>query len=123
MGAIGGHHPILIVDDHEDIRETLAEVLQIEGYPVATAINGLEALNYLKAHPSVCIIVLDLTMPVMNGWDFRRHQLQDPRLAQIPVVIVSGTDKDRNGMSLDVIGYFDKPVNIPDLLDTVAQHC
>jgi CheY-like chemotaxis protein len=118
-----GPHPILIVDDHEDIRESLADVLAIEGYQVATAMNGRDALEYLKQNPAPCLILLDLTMPVMNGWDFRKVQLQDPDLADIPVVIVSGTNQHHNTVSLQALKYYDKPVNIPDLLVTVAEHC
>jgi CheY-like chemotaxis protein len=118
-----GPHPILIVDDHADIRESLADVLAIEGYQVATAMNGREALEYLKKNPAPCLILLDLTMPVMNGWDFRKTQLQDPDLADIPVVIVSGTTHPNNAVSLRALKFYDKPVNIPDLLHTVAEHC
>jgi CheY-like chemotaxis protein len=117
------HHPILIVDDHDDIRETLAQVLQVEGYQVATAVNGREALDYLRSHPAPCLILLDLTMPVMNGWDFRYEQLKDPNLAEIPIVIVSGTNHHPGTVSLDALRFFDKPVNIPALLDTVAENC
>lgn len=118
-----GTHTILIVDDHEDIRETLSDVLEFVGYQVATAVNGLDALRYLRNHPPPCLILLDLTMPVMNGWDFRQQQMQDPQLAGIPVVVVSGTNPVYNPIPLEAVHTFVKPVDIPALLDTVGQHC
>src|SRR5205823_6375304 len=69
---------ILIVEDHADLRESLTEILEDEGYVVASAANGLDGLNYLQAHPPPRLILLDLKMPVMDGWEFRRRQQEDP---------------------------------------------
>ncbi|MBC7545053.1 MAG: response regulator, partial [Candidatus Sericytochromatia bacterium] len=81
---------ILIVEDDIDIRETLAEILADEGYSVASAANGLDAISYLQTEAMPCVILLDLMMPVMSGWEFRAKQQQDPTLAGIPVVVLSG---------------------------------
>ena len=77
---------VCVVDDDADIREVLTDVLSIEGYDVVAAGDGESALALLRARPSACrLILLDLMMPRMNGWEFRRQQLQDPTIAEIPV--------------------------------------
>src|SRR5262245_23155992 len=82
---------VLVVDDDEEIRNALTEFLSDEGYGVVSASNGREALASLRegVHPSV--ILLDLMMPVMDGWDFRAEQLRDPGLRDIPVVVITAT--------------------------------
>jgi len=115
---------VLVVDDQEDARASLAEILGMEGYAVATAADGQEALDYLRNNPPPSVILLDLMMPRMNGWEFRRRQLADPALAQAPVVIVSGADlTEQNQSMLQAASYFVKPIRIDELLDAVAAHC
>src|SRR5256712_12775997 len=81
---------ILIVEDDADVRGALTVVLEGEGYPVVEAAHGQEALQYLCADPAgFCMILLDLWMPVMNGWEFRAQQLKDPALAEVPVIVVT----------------------------------
>jgi CheY-like chemotaxis protein len=117
------HGPILIVDDHADTRDTLAEILQDEGYQVVCFSNGQEALAYLQTHPAPCMILLDLIMPVMDGWEFRRRQRGDPSLCRIPIAILSGANQgEQQEAELDAVGYFVKPVNLPQLLQTVARY-
>src|SRR5438105_4318721 len=119
-----GPDVVLIVDDHDDIRESLGELLVDEGYRVAMAANGREALRYLYDHELPCIILLDLMMPVMNGYEFRRVQREDPRLAPIPVAVVSGReDALRNAAQMDAVRCFAKPVDLDALLDTVGDYC
>src|SRR3712207_9589138 len=90
------HSYILVVEDNPDSRETLTLILEGVGYEVKSAENGREALTTLKNHPHPCIILLDLMMPVMDGWEFRQHQQNDPNLAQIPTVVVSAiSDPER----------------------------
>src|SRR5207244_2354453 len=72
---------VLIVEDHQDIRMTLAWLLRVEGFRVATAADGREALNVLREGPLPDLIVLDLRMPVMDGWEFLACKSRDPRLA------------------------------------------
>jgi CheY-like chemotaxis protein len=80
----------MVVDDDLGCREILAEFLRIWGYEVESAVNGKEALEKLQdASDPPSVLILDLMMPVMSGWEFRREQIRDPRLADIPVVIVS----------------------------------
>jgi CheY-like chemotaxis protein len=81
---------ILIVEDESRIRAVLTEILEDEGYPVASARNGLEALTYLRQQADrPHLILLDLGMPVMTGWEFRAEQQRDPTLAGIPVIVMS----------------------------------
>src|SRR5882724_6348202 len=81
---------ILIVEDETDIRFIVTEILADEGYAVAGVANGLEALTYLRQHDDQpCLILLDLGMPVMSGWEFRAEQQRDPALATIPVIVMS----------------------------------
>ena len=86
---------ILLIDDDPDTREQLAEILREAGYLVATARNGLEGLEKLKTDYAPCVILLDLMMPVMNGWQFRAKQLSEPELAQLPVIVLSAVTEIR----------------------------
>jgi CheY-like chemotaxis protein len=115
---------VLIVEDDTDLRESLADLLQDEGYRVAGAANGEEALQYLRTSPPPCIVLLDLMMPVMNGWELREHMQQDPLLSSIPVAIVTGVRNTEDRIAaLNPVGYFQKPVDINALLATVATYC
>lgn len=117
-------HCILIVEDDADMRESLGELLQYEGYQVAAAANGREALNHLRQAEAPCLILLDLMMPVMTGWEFREEQREDPQLAQIPVAVLTGVRNSVEQIStLDAVGYFQKPVDLNALLATVAEFC
>src|SRR6185295_19090908 len=82
---------ILVVDDDSELSELMASILEDEGYQAVAVENGQVALDYLKKSPAPCVILLDLMMPSMNGWEFRDAQLSDPSLADILVVVVSAT--------------------------------
>jgi len=111
---------ILVVEDDEDAREAMIALLQLKGYHAVPAGNGKEALDYLHRAPVPDLIILDLWMPVMDGWQFRRAQVKDPRLAQIPVIVVTAlsdrTDVDANEIII-------KPVDVDHLLSTVSHYC
>ena len=115
---------ILVVDDDDDIRETLRQVLADEGYAVDTAMNGLEALNQLRsATPPPSLILLDLMMPVLNGFEFQLAKSRDPLLASIPVIIVSASlDARARTRSMHPIGVLEKPISLEALLASVARH-
>src|SRR5690349_16993945 len=87
---------VLVVDDDADIRETVSLILEDEGYEVQSAQDGAAALGVLRAGPLPDVILLDLMMPVMNGWQFREQQTRDPRLAAIPVVVLSADSSLRD---------------------------
>ena len=116
---------ILLVEDDVDIRLDLADILRAEGYEVATASNGQEALDFLGQHSGqVGLILLDLMMPVMNGWDFRARQLEEPALTEIPVVLLSGAgDVARHALALKTAGYLIKPLRLDSLLGIVSRLC
>ena len=113
---------ILIVDDDSDVRSALAELLEEEGFSVEAARNGREALIRLRTgtiHPAV--ILLDLMMPGMDGWDFRSEQMRDPRLASVPVVIVSASGFSRESIRTQFgpAAYVEKPIEKDVLLGTI----
>src|SRR5579859_6880124 len=88
MGTATAHSVVLIVEDEEESRETLRELLEIEGYEVETAVNGREALDKLK-QIEPCIILLDLFMPVMDGWQVLDQLRSDGRLGKLKVVVTT----------------------------------
>ncbi len=112
------HPEIFVVDDDRGIRETLGDVLRDEGYRVRLARDGDEALTLLRAGEIPQLILLDLSMPGMGGLEFRRAQLDDPRLAEIPVVVLSADE--RNPLP-DVAGWLRKPVELDALLSAVRD--
>jgi len=115
--------PVLVVDDDRDIRETLRDLLELEGWPVAVAKNGVEALERMReVRPG--LVLLDLFMPVMDGAEVCRRRQGDPDLEPIPVVVISAApDLDDRLRALRVAGHLEKPVRIEALLDTVARYC
>ena len=117
----GGARPtVLIVEDDPDALEALGDLLESHGYGVSSARNGAEALRLLKDLPLPRLIVLDLLMPTMDGWEFRLRQKNDPRIAGIPVVVVSASS---GAKPIDADTILRKPVDIDRLLETVARHC
>jgi DNA-binding response OmpR family regulator len=117
---------VLIVEDDEDIRADLAAILRIKGFHVHGAANGREALDLLRAKPSAppCVIVLDLMMPVMNGWELRAALKADARLAPVPVIIMSGAGRiEDNSPSLDAAAILVKPFELARLLELVGRYC
>ena len=115
---------ILIVEDDADLREALSEVLRDEGYTVAMAADGREALDHLRrqSHPS--LILLDLTMPVMNGWQFRAEQRRDPDLSGIPVVVLSASERLAEQVApLGITDYVRKPIELGYLLRLIERYC
>jgi two-component system, chemotaxis family, chemotaxis protein CheY len=122
--VISGRKTVLLVEDDDDERYALAALLEDADYQVLQAPNGAEALRLLEALPDSCdIILLDLMMPVMNGWDFRRFQKRRAAMADIPVVLMSAGAQIAFAVEdLDAAGYVTKPVEIADLLEKVARH-
>jgi len=116
---------ILIVEDDAAVREALATFLELQGYPVVSAEHGADALRRLRAgSDGVCLILLDLMMPVMNGWDFRKEQLKDPALAGIPVVVITAdTTAAKRAADIGAVGYMLKPIDLDQLLAHVSRHC
>jgi CheY-like chemotaxis protein len=116
------HCPVLIVEDDEDLREMMAQLLTIEGFQAATVANGKEALDYLHEQDRPEVILLDLMMPVMDGWEFRRKQQADPSLAGVPVIVLSAIDPAR-AARVDADAFLKKPLDFDRLLDLVRGYC
>jgi two-component system chemotaxis response regulator CheY len=115
---------VLIVEDQPDLRESLADLLELQGYRVDTAANGQEALAHLRGASPPQVILLDLRMPVMDGWAFRHEQQQSPALAVIPVVVVSGeADVGKEARALHAAGHLVKPIDLEALLDLLTRYC
>jgi len=113
---------VLIVEDDDGAREALSDCLEMEGFSVASARNGREALEYLRSAPRPKIILLDLYMPVMTGWEFRAAQKKDAAIADIPVVVVtafgSGVTKQ-----IDANLIMHKPLDLDRLLTVIRDYC
>ena len=112
---------ILVVDDEEGIREILQMSLEIEGYNVQTAANGREALDILSKSPDQGLILLDLMMPVMNGWEFVEEIGKMKQYSDIPIVLVTAYDDRAKGMNVEEV--ISKPMEFKKLLNIVRKHC
>ena len=115
---------LLIVEDDDDTREALAMLLRHEGYDVATANGGVDALRQLRQGLAPGLILLDLNMPVKNGQQFRTEQVLDPRIEAIPVVTYTGDpDFYATSVRLGAVACLRKPIETDQLLDIVRKHC
>jgi CheY-like chemotaxis protein len=116
MGAV------LIIDDDRETLAVLQEILEDVGTEVLCASSVAEAFQQLAAaDPLPCLILLDLMMPERNGWDFRAAQQDEPRLARIPVVVMTASGVERE--SIFAAGFLRKPLDLGEILAVVRQHC
>ena len=120
-----GSDTVLVVDDDSTVRTTLKELFETEGYDVAVAANGRAALNHLKVGMRPCVVLLDLMMPVMDGWDFRTEQLKDPALKEIPVFILTaaGFSDATIRAQFGNVPFVPKPPPHEELLAMVRRIC
>jgi CheY-like chemotaxis protein len=113
---------VLIVDDDGAVRRMIGLLLRSHGYKTATASDGAEALRLMRQRRP-CLVLLDIKMPVMDGWEFRERQLQDPALADVPVICMTGIvhpeDVERK-LGIPCLG---KPVDFPSLIRAVEKFC
>jgi DNA-binding response OmpR family regulator len=120
---------VLVVEDDPDTREMLETFLSLEGFEAVGAEDGLEALHLLRSvqrrAPQVpCLILLDLSMPRLSGTEFRRAQLNDPKLAGVPVAIISGAaDLEQSARELGAVAAVTKPIDFTKLLEIIRRHC
>ena len=112
---------ILVVEDDTDIREMLMLMLETEGYSVVGAAEGIEGLAVLSRISAPCLILLDLMMPVMNGWQFLRAVRKDDILAVIPVVVVSAFSGQAQDEQVEAI--LRKPIDVDALMEFVKKYC
>lgn len=113
---------ILVVDDDTDILEVMSIILDSSGFSTTTAKSGREALAKLHDGPPPQLVILDMMMPEMNGWEFRAEQLKDPALAHIPVVVLTadGHASDK-AKEIGAVAYLKKPLDMSDLLATIER--
>jgi len=120
----GDSPDVLIVEDDVDVREALSMMIESAGYRVAADGDGHEALDRLRAGARPRLILLDLMMPRMDGWQFHAEFVRDPALAAIPVVILSGDgDAPRKAAAMQVAGHLRKPVELDRLIQVVGSYC
>ncbi len=114
---------ILLVEDNDDIRDVITYALTQHGHSVEVAHTGIAALQWLREHALPDLIILDLMMPEMDGFQFRERQLANPDWAGIPVIVYSGHDQAQVDVpKLGAVGYLGKPIDIERLLTMVARH-
>jgi len=112
---------ILIIEDDESIRETLKIFLEYEGYPVKIAGNGREGFEALVTMGDPCLILLDLMMPVMDGWEFMEAVGSNRKLEKTLIVVVTAFAEKARGVPARAV--IKKPIDLDRLLKTVREHC
>ena len=121
---MGHRHWVLLVEDDADTRDALSLLLEHNGYDVTVTDNGRAALDALRSGWRPCVILLDLSMPYMSGYAFRQAQLHDPRLADIPVLVVSGggwaNEADVRKLGLP---FFRKPMDLDAFMVAMEEVC
>ena len=113
-------HTILVVEDEADLREMLCEALEMNGYAVVGAVEGRAALEALKGIEHLCVVLLDLFMPGMNGWDFFKELRARTAFADVPVVIHTSAPSEAPTEATRVVT---KPVELTQLLSIVREYC
>lgn len=117
-------HNILVVEDDPALRNAMGELLEEEGIAATCAENGQAGLDLLRAGPRPCLVLLDLQMPFVDGLTFRRRQLEDPQLAGIPVVMMTGQPSPQaEVVSLGVALCMKKPIAPSRVVGVVEQYC
>ena len=112
---------MLVVEDDEDVREAVATILSDEGYLVVTACHGREALELLERGARPCLVLLDLMMPVMDGWEVLEEMQHHAWMSTIPVIVLSAS-RDAGPPAPNVRRYLKKPVGLDVLLREVEAH-
>lgn len=112
---------VLVVDDNVDLRETLREILNMEGYAVSLAEHGRDALEQLQAGAQPHAILLDLMMPVMDGAEFLTRMRADPQIGGIPVLLVTAFADRARGLPANLV--LGKPIDVAEFLEAVSDAC
>ena len=115
---------VLLVDDSITVRQTLTFTLQKAGYQILQAKDGYEAIEQLRNHPQIQLVICDIEMPRMNGFEFLKYRQQEPELAKVPVVILTSRNSEKHRLIAKELGatdYITKPFIEPQLLETVQQ--
>jgi CheY-like chemotaxis protein len=116
---------VLLVEDDSAVRNATSELLEDEGFSVVTASDGRDALDLLRAGLRPAVIVLDVMMPRLDGWDFRHIQMADQRLKDIPVIVVSASGFSAEAIRSQFGGaqFIPKPIDPVDLVDAIVRAC
>ncbi|MFP2928940.1 response regulator [Pyxidicoccus sp. 3LG] len=114
-------HSILVVEDDQDIREAVSELLELEGYQVHSACNGQDGLNVLATLRQPCLVLLDLMMPVLTGYEFLERLRVTGTQALVPVLIMTASHVTE--LPGGAVGMLRKPVEMTHLLAVIARHC
>jgi CheY-like chemotaxis protein len=122
MNGPARHDTVIIVEDEEEARTFLAYILELEGFSVAGFANGREALDYLQDSRQPCVIIADILMPVMNGFEFRAALLREPRFAGIPLIVVTALEPSA-AAEMSAVRMFRKPIDVEGLLATIREYC
>ena len=118
----GGRPTVLVVDDQVDLRDAIAVLLESEGYDVVDAANGREALKYLQNGTNVTAIVLDLMMPVMDGWQFLAARRRNAAWSRIPTIVVTGVAEPKQRTAeLGDVAVFTKPFHFDELIAALRR--
>ena len=113
-------HTVLLIEDDEELRELMRDALELNGYSVVAAIDGQDALERLSSVDDVCLVLLDLLMPRMNGWEFYAATRQRDELVDVPVIVHSSVARDAPE---GVTRVLEKPLQLELLLSTVREFC
>ena len=115
---------VLVIDDDDGVRAVMGKQLQHAGFDVVAAATGSEGLEMMRADPSIRVVLLDMIMPAMDGWRFRRAQLDDPSLAPVPAVVLTGAPlPSLVHDQLRAADYLLKPVGRDHLVSVVSNYC
>ena len=113
---------VLVIEDDPDTQDAICGLLEYSGYRAVGVNNGREALDFLRTHSAPSVIVLDLMMPVMNGWEFRNLQSEDDSLSKIPVVVISASGVPANlVLNKGAVDYVPKPFDPDRLVEAIKR--
>lgn len=115
-------HLVLVIEDDQDLRDIVSEVLGTHGYRTECAIDGKDALSKLGDGRRPCVILLDLMMPVMDGFQFREEQGKDPAIADIPVVAITAAGKSVSSR-IDAAEVLPKPFGLDEVRGAIERYC
>jgi DNA-binding response OmpR family regulator len=113
-------HTVLVIEDEQDLREMIRDALEMSGYAVVTAEDGQDALDKISGIDNLCLVILDLLMPVMNGWDFFEKMRQRAEHASVPVVVHTSAPSEA---PVGVTRVIQKPMAFDRLVSVVREYC
>ncbi|MFA6236316.1 MAG: response regulator [Bacteriovorax sp.] len=120
---MSGDKYVLLIEDDLDINEAIQSILEEEGFKVKCTFNGREAIEFLKDTSTIpSLILLDIMMPYMNGYEFREAQLKEPRISNIPTIILSAAGKHEDIEKLHFRECLKKPLDLETLIDVVKRN-